>query len=716
MDQDSHTHPINRLSREVSPYLLQHSQQPVDWQPWGDEAFAEARRLDKPVFLSIGYSACHWCHVMAEESFEDPEVARLLNETFVNIKVDREERPDVDGLYMSVCQALTGGGGWPLTILLTPERKPFYAGTYFPKETRFGRMGLLDLIPAIRKVWTERRGEVERTADAVVQTVQAVRRTHLPPKEMDENTLQTAFQQLAQSFDEVHGGFGGAPKFPMAHHLLFLLRRWRRTGDNRALRMVEKTLTAMRRGGIFDQLGGGFHRYSTDERWLIPHFEKMLYDQALISEAYIEAYQATRREEYRETAREIFAYVLKRLSSPEGGFFTAEDADSEGEEGKYYLWKEAEIRSLLSAEEAEIFIRSYNVKLEGNFQDPLRGTDGGENILHLCGSFEETAVEMRIPQQEVERLCGSARQKLREARRLRIPPHRDDKILTDWNGLMIAALAKGAVVFAEAEYLEAAQRSAAFIKAKLTTPNGRLLHRYCRGEAAVAGNLDDYTFFIWGLLELYEATLDDCYLEDAVHFEVDLFSHFWDEEGGAFFFTADDGETLLFRRKEFYDGAVPSGNSIALMNLLKLARITGDAELEARAAALMRAGADSVRNHPPGHTRFLIGVDFALGPTMEVIVAGQSGAPETRKMLSAVRGVYLPEKVLIFRPMESASRIQRFAPYLENYRSVNGETAVYLCTNYSCRAPLTSMDAVVAAMESFAPVRSDQFGRFEVKE
>jgi uncharacterized protein YyaL (SSP411 family) len=701
MDQNQRMHARNRLSREASPYLLQHADQPVDWRPWGDEAFAEAGRLDKPVFLSIGYSTCHWCHVMAEESFADPEVARLLNETFVNIKVDREERPDVDGLYMSVCQALTGGGGWPLTILLTPERKPFYAGTYFPKATRFGRIGLLDLIPAIRKVWTERRDEVERTAAAVIQAIQEAAKPHPKSKEsLDESALESASRQLQRSFDEEHGGFGGAPKFPLAHQLLFLLRRWWRTGDDRTLQMVEKTLTCMRRGGIFDHLGGGFHRYSTDERWLVPHFEKMLYDQALLSMVYIEAYQATRKEEYRETAGEIFAYVLERLSHPEGGFFTAEDADSEGEEGKYYLWKAAEVRSLLNAEEAEAFIRTYNIASEGNFHDPMRGTDSGENILHLAKSFEETAADLRIPPRELERLCGSARDKLREARQRRIPPQRDEKILTDWNGLMIAALAKGSVVLAQPEYLEAARRSAAFIQKRLTTPDGRLLHRYCRGEAAVTGNLDDYAFTIRGLLELYEATQEVIYLEDALRFHADLMLHFRDEEDGAFYFTADDGETPLFRRKEFYDGALPSGNSIALLNILKLARITADAELEARAEALLRAAADSVLSHPQGHTHFLQGVDFALGPATVVIVAGESGTPKTQEMLKAVHSVYRPDKVLVYRSTDAEPRIEKIAPYIGNYRSIDGKTTVYICEDYSCQAPITRAEEVMAALES----------------
>lgn len=716
INQISRTPSLNRLSRETSPYLLQHAHQPVDWRPWGDEAFAEAVRLDKPVFLSIGYSTCHWCHVMAEESFDDPETARQLNETFVNIKVDREERPEVDGLYMSVCQALTGSGGWPLTILLTPDRKPFYAGTYFPKTTRFGKIGLLDLIPAIRKVWAEQRGDVERIAEAVIQMVRAQVQLHPNSREsLDERALEAAARQLEMGFDEEHGGFGGAPKFPIAHNLLFLLRRWRRTGDERARRMVEKTLTFMSRGGIYDHLGGGFHRYSTDDRWLIPHFEKMLYDQALLSDVYVEAYQATRKEEYRETARGIFAYVLERLSNSEGGFFTAEDADSEGEEGKYYLWKEAEIRDLLSAEEAEVFIRVYQISAEGNFHDPLRGTKTGENILHLVGSLEESAVEMQIPLRELERLCGSVRQKLREARGRRILPHRDEKILTDWNGLMIAALAKGAVALAEPKYLEAARRSAAFIKARLTTPSGRLLHRYCRGEAAVAGNLDDYSFLVRGLLELYEATSEVVYLEEALRYQADLRSHFLDEEDGAFCFTADDSEALFFRRKEFYDGAVPSGNSIALQNLLKTARITADAHLEEGAVALMRAAAEKVRNHPQGHTQFLIGVDFALGPAIEVIVAGKTGAPSTREMLDAVRRVYFPEKVLIFRPMESAPRIVELAPYLENYRSADDGAAVYLCADYSCRAPLTRVEDVTAALESFSTARPDHSARSEVQ-
>ncbi|HJX13904.1 MAG TPA: thioredoxin domain-containing protein, partial [Dehalococcoidales bacterium] len=521
----------NRLAREKSPYLLQHAANPVDWYPWGDEAFGKAARENKPVFLSIGYSTCHWCHVMAHESFEDPEVGRLLNEGFVAVKVDREERPDIDMLYMTVCQAMTGSGGWPLTILLTPDRRPFYAGTYIPRESRYGRLGLLELLPRIRELWTTRPNDLPDSAARITATLQ--RAVALPPgAELGEDVLHRAWEELAPRFDTRYGGFGTAPKFPSPHNLTFLLRYGKRTGREEARDMVERTLRAMRRGGIHDHIGFGFHRYATDPTWLVPHFEKMLYDQALLATAYLEAYQATGREEYARTAREIFTYVRRDMTAPEGAFYTAEDADSEGVEGKFYVWTSAEIKQILAPGEADLFTRVFNIREEGNFADGAESGRTGHNIPHLTRPLEEISAELQIPLSKLEQKLEAIRRKLFTHREQRVRPHRDDKILTDWNGLMIAALALGARALGEPEYAAAARQAADFILNNLVGPDGRLLHRYRDGEAAIPAHLDDYAFLVHGLVELYEATFEVGYLERALALNRQLLEHFWDGGNG----------------------------------------------------------------------------------------------------------------------------------------------------------------------------------------
>lgn len=605
--------PKNRLASEKSPYLLQHAENPVGWYPWGEEAFEKARKENKPIFLSIGYSTCHWCHVMEKESFEEPDVAQLMNETFVSIKVDREERPDLDGIYMAAAQMMAGMGGWPLNIILTPDRNPFYAATYIPRQSRFGAIGMLELIPRIREVWLTRRDEVLTSASQIVnalrQTVRGKRGDGL-----GEDVLRAAYSQLRLLFDEKHGGFGNAPKFPSPHNLIFLLRYWRRTGDKVALDMVEKTLDAMRNGGIYDQIGFGFHRYSTDSRWLLPHFEKMLYDQAMLAMAYTEAFQVTGKKEYRETAQEIFAYVLRDMTSPEGGFYSGEDADSEGKEGKFYLWTEDEIRRILEKEEADLIIKVFNVEKEGNFIEQGAEVNTGENILHLKKSVVDLASELNISEEKLRGRIEADRKKLFIAREKRIRPHRDDKILSDWNGLMIAAFAKGAKAFDKPEYANAAKGAADFILNSMSKPDGRLLHRYRDDEAAIPAFLDDYAFLIWGLLELYEATLDAVCLKAAVDMNNVLLDHFWDGEEGGFYFTPDDGEPLIVRKKEIYDGAVPSGNSVAMLNLFRLGRITTNPELEGKAREISRAFSKEVRQSPSSYSQLMIAVDFTAGP------------------------------------------------------------------------------------------------------
>ncbi len=498
----------NRLITEKSPYLLQHAHNPVDWYPWGEEAFEKARREDKPVFLSIGYSTCHWCHVMERESFEDADVAALLNEHFVSIKVDREERPDIDGVYMTVCQMLTGSGGWPLTVIMTPDKKPFYAGTYFPKQSMSGRPGMMDMLPQLAEAWKSRREELLKSADEITSVLG--RSSAMTPGDGPGATeVKAAFGLLERSFDDRHGGFGQAPKFPTPHQLLLCLRHWKRSGDARALEMVEKTLQAMRRGGVYDHLGFGFHRYSTDERWFAPHFEKMLYDQAMIALALIETHQATGKIEYRQVAEEIFTYVIRDMTSAEGAFYSAEDADSEGVEGKFYLWTAEEIRTRLPEAEAKLVIDLFNVKDGGNFEDGGHGA----NILHLTGSMEQNAARLGLDEEKLRKKLEPSLITLFDAREKRVHPYKDDKVLTDWNGLMIAALARAARVIDEPGCLAAAEKAIRFNREKMRTKNGRLLHRYRDGSAGIDGGIDDYAFFIWGLIELYESSFDSAYLE-----------------------------------------------------------------------------------------------------------------------------------------------------------------------------------------------------------
>ena len=688
---------LNRLQHEKSPYLLQHAANPVDWYPWGEDAFAKAKAEDKPLFLSVGYSTCHWCHVMAHESFEEEETAALLNEAFVCVKVDREERPDIDGIYMRVCQMMTGSGGWPLTVIMTPDRRPFFAATYIPKESRWGRTGLLELIPKLGRLWRMEREKIEEAASRTASLAQPTgsERGETPGAE----TLADGFAELRGQFDEEFGGFGVAPKFPMPHQLLFLLRYGARTGDAEATRIAEKSLRAMRRGGIFDQLGYGLHRYSTDRQWFVPHFEKMLYDQALCVLACTEAFHPGGDVEHAQTAREILEYVLGDLRAPEGGFYAAEDADSEGEEGRFYLWRMDELRRLLGPEEAGFAAELFGTGEEGNFVDPMTGSRTGLNILHLAHTEAEIAGRHRISGEEFRRRRESVRLRLLAARAGRSRPQRDDKILTDWNGLMVAALARAAFVLDEPLYLDAARAAAGFIRMRMRTPDGRLLHRWCGGEPAMTGNLDDYAFAIWGLIELYEAGFEACDLRLALELQQVLTDRFRAPEGG-FFFTPDDGEKLLFRLKEGHDGAVPSGNAVTLMNLIRLARMTGDPRLEEDAAALSGAFAGSVRRIPSAHAQWLVALEMLAAPSCEVVIAGRHEAAETRELIDVVRGCGSPRPVLLFRPEgEAEPEIAGIAPFTKEMRTIGGRAAAYVCRNFSCQRPVTDPKELAAILE-----------------
>ncbi|MCC7564881.1 MAG: thioredoxin domain-containing protein [Methanomicrobiaceae archaeon] len=688
----------NRLIHEKSPYLLQHARNPVDWHPWGEEAFARARQDDKPVFLSIGYSTCHWCHVMAHESFEDPGVAKLLNETFVCIKVDREERPDIDQTYIAAAQLITGRAGWPLTLLLTPDRKPFFAATYIPRTGRYGMTGMLELIPRVRKIWRESREELEESGSRVLSVLEQSR-TPAPGEGLDEGFLRGVYEELRVNFDGIHGGFGEAPKFPVPHTLSFLLRYGSRTGEAAPQNFVEKTLRAMRRGGIYDHIGFGFHRYSTDAAWKVPHFEKMLYDQALLAMAYTEAFLVAGKEEYRRTVQEILAYVLRDMTDREGGFYSAEDADSEGEEGKYYLWTTDEIRDVLGEEDGRRFIRVFGLTEEGNCEREATGERTGRNILFLDRQPAVYARELGISEDGFLVFLQSARERLHARREERIRPQKDDKVLADWNGLMIAALAKASRALDAPIYREAAERAADFILSRMRREDGRLLHRYRDGEAAVTATADDYAFLCWGLIELYEASFAVRHLTAARDLMAAMIRHYRDPEDGGFYFMPDDAEDVLVRQKVSADGSMPSANSIAMLNLLRLARMTANPAFEEMAGQIPRTFTSPARSFPSAHTSLATALDFALGPSCEVVIAGMPGAADTRAMLQALRTAFIPNTVLLFRPADQdPPEIAGVAGFLQDMEPIEGRATAYVCTGYTCNVPTTDPGEMMALL------------------
>ncbi|HHY39999.1 MAG TPA: thioredoxin domain-containing protein [Syntrophaceticus sp.] len=627
---------------------------------------------------------------MERECFEDEEVAALLNQGFVSIKVDREERPDIDSVYMNVCQAMTGSGGWPLTVFLTPEGHPFFAGTYFPKHSRYGRIGLVELLKTIREKWEENREQLQGLGMEIMGSI-AAQMNESYPGEPSPELLHGAYRSLEKSFDSVYGGFGGAPKFPTPHHLLFLLRYWKRFQKPRALEMVEKTLLAMYCGGIFDHIGFGFARYSTDRRWLVPHFEKMLYDNALLSLAYLEVYQATGKAFYAGVARDIFTYILRDMTSPEGGFYTAEDADSEGVEGKFYLWTPDEVKEVLGDADGEYFCGLYDITEKGNFE--------GKNILNLLYKMHDISLDGVMGPEAGERgiylrdeRVDALRNKLFAAREKRIHPFKDDKVLTSWNGLMIAALARGAWILGEQGYAEAAAKAAHFLLEKLRRDDGRLLARYRDGEAAYPAYLDDYAFLAWGLLELYQATFHVEYLEEAVRLTREMYALFWDHKNGGFYFSADDqGEGLGVRGKEIADLAIPSGNSVAAWNLLHLSRLTGAEDFNDLSYRQLRSFAGAAGRAPHSCTFYLCALDYYLGPAQEIVVAGRMDDQETQKLLDVLRSAYLPQAtVILYQEGNEGERIAALAPHAADKKPVGGRAAVYICENYSCRQPVTS--------------------------
>lgn len=673
----------NHLINEKSPYLIQHAHNPVDWHPWSEASFEQARKANKPIFLSVGYATCHWCHVMEKESFEDEETAGYLNDTFVCIKVDREERPDIDAVYMAACQMLTGSGGWPLSIFMTPQKKPFFAATYLPKQSRYGRTGLVDICRQVKDLWSNQTEKIETSAANIAANLDRAF-TFAAADEPDASLFEKAFKQVKAAFDMQHGGFEPAPKFPTPHRLLFLLRYYHRNEDPIALDMVQKTLSAMRLGGIWDHVGYGFHRYATDERWLLPHFEKMLYDQALIASACLEAYQISKEPLLARTAADIFTYVLRDMTSTEGGFYSAEDADSEGEEGKFYIWTTEEFRRGLGDEVARRWETILRLSPEGNYIDEAARQKTGTNILHLTATMDKWAEKLNVPEDQLRDEWRKIREQLFDIRENRIHPLKDDKILTDWNGLMISALALGARILNQPEYERAARQAAEFIESKMIDKNGRLYHRFRDGELAVEAHAADYAFLIHGLLNLYQTTFDLIFAERAQVLQEKMIEDFWDEQNGGFYSTPKGSVDLPVRPKELNDGAIPSANSVALFNLVSLARLTGDPRWENQAQALIRAFGGTVKTQPQAFTFFLCALDFALRPGQEVIITGEPQAGDTRQLLTALNLNFSPNKVAIVKSDQNAERLAKFAGYTDGLQVIEGKATAHVCRNGSC--------------------------------
>ncbi len=694
----------NRLFLESSPYLLQHAHNPVNWYPWGDEAFETARRLGRPVLLSVGYSTCHWCHVMEEESFDDEEIARYLNENYVIVKVDREERPDVDAIYMNAVQLLTGGGGWPMTVWLTPDRKPFYGGTYFPARDgdRGARVGFLTLLRKLKEAYA---AQGEKIADASARLTEAIRRNLAPdPGKQglpDAQTLRAAAAHYRSRFDPAHGGLGGAPKFPSSLPVRFLLRYHRRTQDAEALRMARVTLEKMAAGGMYDQVGGGFHRYSTDAEWLVPHFEKMLYDNALLTMAYLEGYQAAGEADFARVAREILRYVQRDMTSPEGAFYSATDADSptpdgRREEGWFFTWTPEEIRAAVGPERARLVEAHYGVTSAGNFE--------GRNILHVSRPLERVAAELRHPRPDARTLVEESRERLYGTRSKRPPPLRDEKVLAAWNGLMIAAHAQAALVLGDESYARRAERAADFVLTKMRQ-GGRLLRSYKDGRARHNAYLDDYAFMIAGLLDLYEATGAPRWLREALALDATLATHYEDEEHGGFFMTSGDHEPLLAREKPAYDGAEPSGNSVQALNLLRLHELTSDDRYRRRADRALAAFGERLAQAPAALSEMLLAADFRLDTPKEVVIVARTSREDAEPLLAKLRSAFLPNRVIAVAAEGTDLAAQsQLVPLLRDKVSRKGRATAYVCERGICRLPTADPEVFAEQLRKVEPL------------
>ncbi|NBC65842.1 MAG: DUF255 domain-containing protein [Bacteroidetes bacterium] len=690
---------MNRLAQSKSPYLKQHAENPVDWYPWGEEAFEKAKAEDKPIFLSIGYATCHWCHVMAHESFEDEEVAELMNDAFINIKVDREERPDIDNTYMTICQMLTGRGGWPLTIVMTPDKKPFYAATYLPKESQQNRMGMLDFVPAIKKAWESDRENVLQSVgkieDGFSKSLDIGKGKGRLPDDLPDQT----YKQLVQKYDSEEGGFSSQPKFPSPHNLLFLLNFYRLNDDEKALNMVHHTLKKMRLGGLWDHVGFGFHRYSTDHMWLLPHFEKMLYDQAMLLMAYSEGWKETGEPIFKQTAYEIVEYVEECLTSENGAFYSAEDADSEGEEGKFYIWETEEINSVLNKPDSELFKQLYNIREDGNFRDEATGRKTGKNIPHLQGTLMEESDERSISAEDLNSKVDTILQKLKEARAERERPLLDDKILTDWNGLMIAALAKAGIIFKEDRFIEIAEKSWSVLEEHCVTHDSKLLHRLKDDEAEIDGMADDYAFTIFGLIELYEATFEPNYLQQAFDLQKQFDKDFMDYEYGGYYFTSSNAEELLGRQKEIYDGALPSSNSVAVLNLLRLSRLTGEPKFESRISKLFGTFSQQIKESPTGYTFAVHAFQISQSDLVEVLITTPEMNSVLEQPLEMCRNNIPLGSAIIVKTPELATKLREVAPFTDNYE-INDLLMVYVCKDFICEAPVHTLPKLEKLLEA----------------
>jgi uncharacterized protein len=700
----------NHLIHESSPYLLMHAHNPVDWYPWGQEAFDLGKRENKPIFLSVGYSTCHWCHVMERESFTNPEIARIMNENFVNIKVDREERPDVDKVYMTFVQATTGSGGWPMSVFLTPDLKPFFGGTYWPPVDRYGRPGFSTVLERVAEAWKKDPARIEQSAADVVEQLEKSVNAPSPEKaDITDAILNRAYQQIKSGYDPAHGGFGGAPKFPRPVVFNFLLRYHARTGDQAALQMTLNTLHAMAEGGIHDHLGGGFHRYSVDARWHVPHFEKMLYDQAQLAIAYLEAYQITHDPFYAGIARDILDYVLRDMHSAHGGFFSAEDADSQIEKGKpehgegaFYLWTAGEIEDVLGPDAAQIFDYAYDVEPDGNVapQNDPQGEFTGKNILQVAYSVDETAKHFGKSPDEIRSALADARSRLLAARERRPRPPLDDKVLTSWNGLMISAFARAGQVLGDPTYIQSAQGAADFIQSKLYDPqDGTLKRRYREGEVGINGFLDDYTGLIQGLLDLYEASFRVSDLACAIRLQETQDQLFWDDRGSGYFQTPPTDNSILVRMRDAYDGAEPSANSVAAMNLLRLAEMANRPAWRAKADKVFLAFSRQIEHAPETVPQMIAAVDFALSKPRQIVIAGDPAAPDTRELLQVVNQRYLPNKVLFVLDGAEGRQLAGWLPFIAGMHPINGKATAYVCENYSCKLPTPDPARVAALLD-----------------
>lgn len=666
----------NRLVRETSPYLLQHAYNPVDWFAWGEEAFEKALREDKPIFISIGYSACHWCHVMEHESFENADIARLMNENFVNIKIDLEERPDVDQIYMTFVQMTTGHGGYPLNVFLTPDKLPFFGGTYFPPAPRYQMPSFPQILESVAEAFRERRDELLHSAHDVLDEIRQIGAVETDSVDLSKDQLDTAFQSFVKNFDAVNGGFGGAPKFPPPMSLEFLLRYYQRTNNKNALKMVEKTCQKMASGGIYDHLGGGFHRYTVDAIWLVPHFEKMLYDNAQLARIYLHLFQATKNEFYKTVAVETLEYVKREMLDPKGGFYTAQDADSEGVEGKFFGWTPEEVSKVLGETDARIFNFYFDVSEHGNFEEI--------NILNVKNSSAETAEALKISEKELEKIIAGGREKLFAEREKRVKPFRDEKIITAWNGLMLATFAEAAAILDRADYLEIAKNNADFILENLQK-DGYLLRTSKDGQSKLNAYLEDYANFVDGLTELFQVSGDAKYLKEAGRLADLMITEFWDETGDGFFFTANNHEKLPVRSKDFYDNATPSGNSAAAAALLKLSHLLGEEKYEQFVVRILQRVSSQISLYPQAFGKILSVLEFHLSTIKEIVIIGEKGSELEREVWSD----YLPNKVMVLA--ENAEENAEIIPLLQGRKMINEMPTAFVCENFTCQKPVNTV-------------------------